>query len=108
MVNFGQQAAEIVSLVWGTPANFNNFNRFVSDCRYVPYLRRYSPTNLCDGAQMVISGDFFASCICSEPPASSTFQTCILNSHWGHAVCRSMVDIQSVAAEIGRGKKIER
>jgi len=23
MVNFGQQAGEIVSLVWGTPANFN-------------------------------------------------------------------------------------
>ena len=29
-----------------------------SDCRYVPYLRRYSPTNLCDGAQMTIFGDF--------------------------------------------------
>ena len=26
----------------------------------------------------------------------STFQTYILNSHWGHAMCRSMVDIQSV------------
>jgi len=25
MVNFGPQAAEIVSLVWGTPANFNRF-----------------------------------------------------------------------------------
>ena len=25
MVNFGPQAAEIVSLVWGTPANFNGF-----------------------------------------------------------------------------------
>jgi len=25
MVNFGPQAAEIVSLVWGTPANFNWF-----------------------------------------------------------------------------------
>jgi len=25
MVNFGLQAAEIVSLVWGTPANFNGF-----------------------------------------------------------------------------------
>jgi len=28
------------------------FNNFFSDCRYVPSLRRYSPTNLCDGAQM--------------------------------------------------------
>jgi len=25
MVNFGPQAAVIVSLVWGTPANFNGF-----------------------------------------------------------------------------------
>jgi len=25
MVNFGLQAAEIISLVWGTPANFNGF-----------------------------------------------------------------------------------
>jgi len=25
MVNFGVLAAEIVSLVWGTPANFNGF-----------------------------------------------------------------------------------
>ena len=25
MVNFGPLAAEIVSLVWGTPANFNEF-----------------------------------------------------------------------------------
>ena len=24
-VNFGRLAAEIVSLVWGTPANFNGF-----------------------------------------------------------------------------------
>jgi len=29
-------------------------------------LRRYSPTKLCDGAQMVIFGDFFASCVFSE------------------------------------------
>jgi len=25
MVNFGSVAAEIVSLVWGTPGNFNGF-----------------------------------------------------------------------------------
>ena len=25
MVNFGQLAAEIISLVWGTPGNFNGF-----------------------------------------------------------------------------------
>ena len=44
--------------------------RFFSDCRYIPYLRRYSLTKLCDGAQMAIFGDFFASCICSEPRAA--------------------------------------
>jgi len=25
MVNFGPLAAEVISLVWGTPANFNGF-----------------------------------------------------------------------------------
>jgi len=29
-----------------------------SDCQYVPYLRRHSPTKLCDGAQMAIFDDF--------------------------------------------------
>jgi len=29
-------------------------------------LRRYDPTKLCDGAQMAIFGDFFASCVFSE------------------------------------------
>ena len=37
--------------------------------------------------------------------ACSRFQTCILNSHKGHTMCGSMVDIQSMAAEIRRGKK---
>jgi len=27
---------------------------FFSDCRYMPQLRRYSPTKLCDGAKMAI------------------------------------------------------
>ena len=31
---------------------------FFSDCRYVPKLRRYSPTKLWDGAQMATFGDF--------------------------------------------------
>jgi len=42
------------------------FNKFFSDCRYMPYFRRYSPTKLCDGAKMAI----FASCISSEPRAA--------------------------------------
>jgi len=35
-----------------------------------PQLRRYSPTNLCDGAQMAIFWRLFASCIFSEPRAA--------------------------------------
>ena len=30
---------------------------------------------------------------------SSTFQTCILNLHYGHIMCGSMVDIQSATAD---------
>jgi len=30
MVNFGPLTAEIVSLVWGTPANFNEFGVLVA------------------------------------------------------------------------------
>jgi len=37
----------------------------------------------------------------------STFQTCILNSHWGHTMSGSMADIQSSTAEIRRGNKKE-
>jgi len=33
-------------------------------------LRRYSPTKLCDGAQMAIFCIIFASCISSEPRAA--------------------------------------
>ena len=39
----------------------------------------------------------------------STFQTCILNSHYkGHTMCGSMADIQPATAEIRRGKKEDR
>jgi len=38
MVNFGPLAAEIFSLVWGTPANFNGFRVFPSSLQ-----RRRSP-----------------------------------------------------------------
>jgi len=38
-------------------------NKFFSDCRYVPQLRRYSPTKLCDGAQTATFGECFVSCI---------------------------------------------
>ena len=38
-----------------------------SDCRYMPQLRGYSPTKLCDGAQIAIFWRFFESRIFSEP-----------------------------------------
>jgi len=52
------------------------FNKFFSDCRYVPQLRRYSPTKLCDGAEMAIFCVLYF-----QRAACSTFQTCILNLH---------------------------
>jgi len=48
---------------------------FFSDCQYLPLLRRYSLTKLCDVAQMVIFCDFFASCISREPRAASEIRT---------------------------------
>ena len=33
---------------------------FFSNCRYMPYLRSYSPTKLCDGAQMAILATFLS------------------------------------------------
>jgi len=49
---------------------------FFFDCQYVPSLRRYSRTKLCDGAKMAIF------CVLHfQWAACSTFQNCILNSH---------------------------
>jgi len=49
-------------------------------------------------------GDFF--CVrYLQRAACSTLQTCILNSHYGYIMCRSMVDIQYATAEIMRGIK---
>jgi len=42
-------------------------NKFFSDCRYMPQLRRYGPTKLCDGAEMAI----FASVLRAVFPAST-------------------------------------
>ena len=51
-----------------------------SDCRYMPQLRRYSPTKLCHGALMAIF------CVLYVFPASRvqhiSDNTCILNSHY--------------------------
>ena len=108
----GPLAAEILSLVWGTPANFNGF-RVLAALLHGTLVVRVSQTaalnrgrhlysagwpsrwtlahisslehklineavchnsnqnrKLCDGAQMAIFGDFFASHICSEPRAA--------------------------------------
>jgi len=49
--------------MWGRYCCLTGF----SDCRYnMPQLRRYSPTKLCDGAQMASFCVIFASCIFSE------------------------------------------
>jgi len=61
------------------------FNKFFSDCRYVPELRRYSPTKLCDGVEMAIF------CTKATP--------CV--EVW-------LLDVQSAMAEIRRGKKEDR
>ena len=58
------------TILWGHVEEILLLNKFFSDCRYVPWLRRYGPTKLCDGAQMAIFGDFFASCVFSEPRAA--------------------------------------
>jgi len=75
---------------------------FYSDCRYMPQLRRYSLTKLCDGAKMAI---FCVLYRYFQQATCSTFQTRILNLHYGHTMCGSMADIQSPTAEIRRGKK---
>ena len=38
MVNFGALVAEILSLVWGTPANFNGFRIFAALLHGTPVL----------------------------------------------------------------------
>jgi len=58
---------------------------------------------LWDGAQMASFWRFFC-VLYFQRAARSTFQTCILNLHYGHTMCGSMVDIQSPTAEIRRGK----
>jgi len=42
---------------------------------------------------------------CADVPLRNYSLTHSLNLHYGHTMCRNMVDIQSVTAEIKRGKK---
>jgi len=46
------------TILWGHVEKILLFNKFFSDCQYMPSLRRYSPTKLRNGAQMGIFGDF--------------------------------------------------
>jgi len=80
MVNFGPLAAEIVSLVWSTPANFNGF-------RVLAALLHSQTAALFSCEDKVVrwcaDGDFLEIfCVLHFQRAMcSTFQTCILNSH---------------------------
>jgi len=51
-----------------------------------------------------IFGDFFW-VLHFQRTACSIFQTCVLNSHQDHIMCRSMVDIHSATAEISEEKR---
>ena len=78
-------------------------NKF-SDCRYVPSLRRYGRTKLCDGAEMVIFGEFLGPAFV----ASRVQHVSDLNSKFAlgpHHVSKYAIDIHSATAEIRRGKK---
>jgi len=54
------------TILWWHVGEVSVFNKFFSDCRYMPQLQRFSSTKLCDGAEMAI----FASCIFTEPHAA--------------------------------------
>jgi len=82
----------------------------VFDCRYIYALvAKYSAT-IDKVVRWCSDGDFLAIfCVLYfQRAACGTFQTCILNSHYGHTMCRSMVDIQFPTAENRRGRKVEK
>jgi len=47
MVNFGVLAAEVVSLVWGTPANFNGFRVLAALLHGTPVSGVWASAKLC-------------------------------------------------------------
>jgi len=61
------------------------FNNFFPGCRRMPYLRRYGPTKLCDGAQMALLCNFGV--MYFQRAACSTLQICIVNSHYKATSC---------------------
>jgi len=92
------------TILWGHVEEvllFNSFFPIVDTCLSC---EDYDPTKLCDGVHMAI----FLAVFCVlyfQQAACSTFQTCILGLHYGHTMCRSMVDIESATTEIRQGKK---
>jgi len=58
------------TILWGHLEEILLLNKFFSDCRHVPQLRRYSPTKLYDSVQMATFWRFFASCMSSKPRAA--------------------------------------
>jgi len=75
-----------------------------SDCRYVPYLRKYSPTELYHGAQITIFGNFLRPVLSASrlQHVSDLRLKFVLRPHH---VWKYTVDIQFATAEIRRGKK---
>ena len=69
---------------------------FNKDCRYVPQLRRHSPTKLCDGAKMATF------CVLYLQHISHMHSKFALKPHH---VWKYGIDIQSPTAEVRRGKK---
>jgi len=75
------------------------FIKFISDCRYMPQLLRYSTTKLCYGAKMAIF---------LHPVFSASRVQHISDMHSKFALRPRLNDIQSPTDEIRRGKKEER
>ena len=104
MVNFGPLAAEIVSLVWGTPPNFNCFRVLAALLHGTPAagfsqtLRRGTRNGITELPQTAPLIFGWAAITLGIGPHSS--QSALLSISGG-----SMVDIQSPTAEIRRGKK---
>jgi len=89
------------TILWGHLEDILLLNKFFSDCRYVPQLRRYSPTKLCDGAQTAILATFL------RPVFSANRVQHISDLHskftlGPHHVWKYGIDIQSATAEIRR------
>ena len=71
----------------------------------MPYLRRYSPTKLCDGAQMAIFGYFLRPVFSAKRMQHVSDLRLKFALRPQHAWTGSMADIQSATADIRLGKR---